>query len=51
MATALSREPGTRTARPVDLTLTADGKPLTVPAGHTFIELVPDAGGSVSLHR
>jgi hypothetical protein len=37
--------------RSSSLTLTANGKPLTVPAGHTFIELVPAVGGSVSLHR
>ena len=30
---------------------TANGKPITVPAGHTFIELVPANGGSVALHR
>jgi hypothetical protein len=33
------------------LTLTANGKPLTVPAGHTFIELIPAVGGNVALHR
>lgn len=33
------------------LTLTVNGKPLTVPVGHTFIELIPEAGGSVTLHR
>jgi hypothetical protein len=39
---------GTRGA----LTLhTSNGKPITVPAGHTFIELVPANGGSVALHR
>jgi hypothetical protein len=31
--------------------LTAQGKPLTVPAGHTFVELVPAVGGNVTLHR
>lgn len=30
---------------------TADGKPMTVPAGHTFVELVPANGGSVSMHH
>jgi hypothetical protein len=33
------------------LTLTVNGKPLLVPAGHTFIELIPQDGGSVTLHR
>lgn len=34
------------------VTLTdSDGKPLTVPAGHTFVELLPANGGSLSLHR
>jgi DUF3048 family protein len=33
------------------LTLTANGKPLTVPIGHTFIELIPVSGGNVTLHR
>jgi hypothetical protein len=33
------------------LTLTANGKPLKVPTGHTFIELVPAQGGSVTLHH
>ncbi|MGI8701347.1 MAG: DUF3048 domain-containing protein [Nocardioidaceae bacterium] len=28
-----------------------DGKPITVPAGHTFIELVPANGGSLGLSR
>jgi hypothetical protein len=31
--------------------LTANGKALTVPAGHTFIELVPANGGSVTLRH
>jgi len=30
---------------------TTDGKPVTVPAGHTWIELVPKKGGSVSYGR
>jgi hypothetical protein len=30
---------------------TTEGKPLTVPAGHTWIELVPKKGGSVSYGR
>ncbi len=30
------------------LTLTAKGKDLVVPAGHTFVELVPISGGGVS---
>lgn len=39
---------GTRGA----VTLTdAAGKPIIVPAGHTFIELVPASGGSISLGR
>lgn len=34
------------------VTLTdASGKPMTVPAGHTFVELVPAQGGSVSMHH
>jgi len=33
------------------LRLTAGGKPVTVPTGHTFIELIPDQGGSVTLHH
>lgn len=34
------------------VTLTdSGGKPLTVPAGHTFVELLPATGGSLSLHR
>lgn len=36
--------------KPGRLTLTAHGKPLMVPTGHTFIELIPADGGSVSLH-
>lgn len=31
--------------------LTSGGKPMTVPYGHTFIELLPDDGGVVTLHR
>jgi len=33
------------------VTLTADGKPLTVPVGHTFVELIPAQGGRVALHH
>jgi hypothetical protein len=40
-----------KTGLPGSLTLTANGKPLTVPAGHTFVELVPAVGGNVTLHR
>jgi hypothetical protein len=33
------------------LALSSAGKPLTVPIGHTFIELIPVTGGNVTLHR
>jgi hypothetical protein len=33
------------------LRLTADGEEITVPAGHTWIELVPADSGSISLHQ
>lgn len=33
------------------VTLTAGGKPLTVPRGHTFVELIPAQGGNVILGR
>lgn len=33
------------------ITLTANGKPLTVPFGHTFIALVPEQGGALTLRR
>lgn len=33
------------------VTLTAEGKPLMVPRGHTFVELIPAQGGSVILGR
>ncbi|MEJ7628627.1 MAG: DUF3048 domain-containing protein [Nocardioidaceae bacterium] len=33
------------------VTLTADGKPVTVPPGHTFVELIPAQGGNVILGR